>query len=295
MSPALATAYQTPQEPNHPPRDGDMSFLDHLEELRKRVIKACMAIAAGVVIAFTFIDLLVAFVLAPTRHMLPLGTKLIYTSPGEAFSFYVTVAVMGGALLAAPFVMYQVWRFIAPGLYANEKRFAIPFVFLTSVGAVTGAAFSHYIVFPYMMAFFGTFNSPDLAYMPRVEAAFDLYTKMLIGMVVVFQIPTVVFFLAKMRLVTAGLLWRNIKYAILVIFIIAAVATPSADPWNQTVFAAPMVGLYLISIVIAWLVAPKETVTGSEPADNHPTTMPVVFLFEAARAAHQRKRRHSQR
>jgi sec-independent protein translocase protein TatC len=122
---------------------------------------------------------------------------------------------------------------------------------------VAGAAFSHYILFPYLIAFFGTFNSTDLAFMPRVEDVFDLYTKMLLGMCVVFQIPTLAFFLAKMRLVTAGWLWRNFKYAFLVIFIVAAVLTPTADPWNQTVFAAPMVGLYLISILIVWLVQPR--------------------------------------
>ena len=129
---------------------------------------------------------------------------------------------------------------------------------LTTIGAVSGAAFSHYILFPYLIAFFGTFHSADLTFMPRLDEVFDLYTKMLIGMSVVFQIPTLAFFLAKMRLVTAGWLWRNFKYAILIIFIIAAVLTPTADPWNQTVFAAPMVGLYLLSILIVRLVQPKD-------------------------------------
>jgi sec-independent protein translocase protein TatC len=237
--------------------EGKMGFLDHLEELRKRIVRSCIAIAAGMLIAFVFIDRIVAFVLAPTRRMLPAGTKLIYTNPAEAFSLYIDIALISGVLLALPFIMFQVWRFIAPGLYAKEKKFAIPFVLLTTVGALGGAAFSHYIMFPYLIAFFGTFNSPDLAFMPRVEDAFDLYTKMLLGMVVVFQIPTLAFFLAKMRLVTAGFLWRNFKYAFLAIFIIAAVLTPTADPWNQTVFAAPMVGLYLISILIVWMVQPK--------------------------------------
>jgi sec-independent protein translocase protein TatC len=108
-----------------------------------------------------------------------------------------------------------------------------------------------------MIAFFGTFSSPELAFMPRVEDAFDLYLKMLLGMVVAFQIPTVVFFLAKMRVVTAGSLWKNFRYAVLAIFIAAAVLTPSSDPWNQTVFAAPMLALYLLSILLAWAVAPR--------------------------------------
>jgi sec-independent protein translocase protein TatC len=260
MAAALATAYQLPpEEPDD--RGGKMGFLEHLDELRKRIIHSCIAIAAGMLAAFFFIDRIVNFVLEPARRMLPPRTVFIYTNPSEAFSLYVNVALIAGVLLASPFITFQVWRFIAPGLYTNEKKFVIPFVVLTTVGAVGGASFSHYIVFPYMIAFFGTFSSSDLAFMPRIENTFDLYVKMLIGMVVVFQIPTVVFFLAKMRMVTAVFLWRNTKYAILIIFIIAAVLTPSADPWNQTIFAAPMIGLYLISIGIAWIVGPRRPKT----------------------------------
>src|SRR3984893_508855 len=247
-------------------RGGKMGVLEHLDELRVRLIRSCLAVAVGMLVAFAFIDRIVAFVLAPSRRMLPPGARLIYTEPGEAFGLYIQVALIAGVLLAAPFIMVQVWRFIAPGLYAKEKRLAIPFVLLTTVGALAGAAFSHYILFPYLIAFFGTFNSVDLAFMPRIEDAFDLYAKMLLGMVVVFQIPTLAFFLAKMRLVTAGFLWRNFKYAFLIIFIIAAVLTPTADPWNQTVFAAPMVGLYLVSILIVWLVQPKRRKSTADSA-----------------------------
>jgi len=260
MAAALATAYQLPpEEPDD--RDGKMGFLEHLDELRKRIIRSCIAIAAGMLAAFFFIDRIVNFVLEPARRMLPPRAVFIYTNPSEAFSLYVNVALIAGVLLASPFITFQVWRFIAPGLYRNEKKFVIPFVVLTTGGAVGGASFSHYIVLPYMIAFFGTFSSSNLAFMPRIEDTFDLYVKMLIGMVVVFQIPTVVFFLAKMRMVTAVFLWRNTKYAILIIFIVAAVLTPSADPWNQTVFAAPMIGLYLISIGIAWIVGPRRPKT----------------------------------
>jgi sec-independent protein translocase protein TatC len=249
-----------PHDPEAPESDAvdQMSFLGHLDELRKRIIRSLLAVGVSTLGAFVFIDRIFNFVLAPSRRMLPRGTTFIYTQPGEAFSLYVTVAIMAGVILAAPVITYQVWMFIAPGLYAREKKLAIPFVVLTTVGAVGGAAFSHYMVFPYMMAFFGTFNSPDLAFMPRIEDTFDLYVKMLIGMSLVFQIPTFVFFLAKMQVVTAGFLWRNMKHAILIIFIVAAVATPTADPWNQTVFAAPMIGLYALSIGIAWIVGPKS-------------------------------------
>lgn len=238
--------------------DGRMGFLEHLEELRLRLIQSCLAIAVGMAVAFAFIDRIVGFVLAPSRRMLPPGARLIYTQPGEGFGFYVQVALMAGVLIAAPVIMWQVWRFIAPGLYAREKRFAVPFVLLTTVGAVAGAAFNHYVLFPSLIAFFGTFDSPDLGFMPRLEDVFDLYTKMLLGMAIVFQIPTLAFFLAKMRMITAGWLWRHIKYAVLLIFVAAAALTPTADPWNQLVFAAPMMGLYVLSIAIAWLAHPSS-------------------------------------
>jgi sec-independent protein translocase protein TatC len=237
---------------------GKMSFLEHLDELRKRIVNSCIAIGVGVVLTFAFIDKIFNFILAPTRRALPPGVKLIYTQPGEAFSLYVTVALIAGAVAAAPFIMYQVWMFIAPGLYSNEKRMAIPFVVFTTLGFVLGAAFNHYIAFPFMMAFFASFNTPDLAFMPKLEDVFGLYSKMLIGMGIVFQMPTVVFFLAKLQLVSAHFLARHFKYAFLIIFIAAAVITPTGDMMTQTIFAAPMVGLYLLSIVIAWVVGPKR-------------------------------------
>ena len=287
---ALATAHQLPPEEPHDSDDGRMSFLDHLDELRRRIIWSCVAVAVGMVIAFAFIERLVTFVLDPMRRVLPPGTTLIYTKPTEALSLYVTIALIAGALLASPLIMFQFWRFIAPGLYANEKKFAIPFVLLTTIGGVSGTAFGHYIVFPYMMIFFGTFSSADLVFMPRIEDSFGLYVKMLIGMTIVFQIPTVVFFLAKMRLVTANFLWRNIKYAVLIIFIVAAVLTPSADPWNQAIFAAPMFGLYVLSIGIAWLVSPKRETTPAGGTDG--PAIRLVFAAATIDQARKTLRRH---
>ncbi len=237
---------------------GKMSFLEHLDELRKRIVRSCLAIAVGVAATFAFIDRIFNFLLAPTRRALPPGVKLIYTQPGEAFSLYVTVALIAGVVVAAPFIMFQVWMFIAPGLYSNEKRMAYPFVFFTTVGFVLGAAFNHYIAFPFMMAFFASFNTPDLAFMPKLEDVFGLYSKMMLGMGVVFQMPTVVFFLAKMKLVSAHFLASQFKYAVLIIFIVAAVITPTGDMMTQTIFAAPMLGLYILSIIIAWVVGPKR-------------------------------------
>ena len=235
-----------------------MSFLDHLDELRKRIVNACISIAVGVALTFWKIDAIFNFILAPTRAALPPGVKLIYTQPGEAFSLYITISLIAGAVVASPFIMLQVWLFIAPGLYSNEKKLAIPFVLFTTIGFLLGAAFNHYISFPYLMAFFGSFNTPDLAFMPKLEDVFGLYSKMLLGMGLVFQMPAVVYFLAKMKLVTARFLVKNFKYAILIIFVAAAVITPSGDMMTQTIFAAPMVGLYLLSILIAWVFGPKR-------------------------------------
>src|SRR6187399_2982747 len=237
---------------------GKMSFLEHLDELRKRLINSCLAIAVGIAATFWFINPIFNFILAPTRAVLPPDVKLIYTQPGEAFSLYITVALIAGAVVASPFIMLQVWLFIAPGLYSNEKRMAIPFVLFTTIGFLAGAAFNHYISFPYLMVFFSSFNTPDLAFMPKLDDVFGLYSKMLIGMGLVFQMPAVVYFLAKMKLVTARFLVSNIKYALLIIFIAAAVITPSGDMMTQTIFAAPMLGLYLLSIVIAWIFGPKR-------------------------------------
>jgi len=249
-------ALQIPPEDDDP--SGKMSFLEHLDELRKRIINACLGIAVGILAGFVFIDKVFNFILAPTRHALPPGSKLIYTQPGEAFSLYIQISLITGVVAAAPFIMYQVWLFIAPGLYSNEKRFAIPFVVFSTIGFVTGAAFNHYIAFPFIMVFFASFNTPDLTFMPKLQDVFGLYTKMLLGIGIIFQMPTVVFFLAKMRMLTARFLAKNFKFALLLIFIAAAVITPTGDPMTQMIFAAPMVTLYGLSIVIAWIVGPKR-------------------------------------
>jgi sec-independent protein translocase protein TatC len=261
------TAQPSPLLPDESDESMDaakMGFLEHLDELRKRLIRSLIAVGGGMLVAFWFVDRLGDFILAPTLRTLPTGEALVYTKPGEGFAFYLDVALIGGVVLAAPVVMYQVWCFIAPGLYAKEKRFAFPFVALTTLGSLGGALFTHYIMFPTTIAFLGAFHSPSMKFMPRVEDTFELYKGMMLGMVAVFQLPTLIFFLAKMGLVTARLLWRNIKYAILLIFIAAAVLTSSPDMWNQTLFAAPMLVLYLISIVIAWIVAPG----GGQPTND---------------------------
>lgn len=235
-----------------------MSFLEHLEDLRKRLIYSCVALGVGMAISLAFMDRLVSFVFAPTRQALPLGTELISSRPTEGFAVYFDIALMAGLIIAAPVIMHQVWLFVVPALYANEKKFVVPFMVLTAIGSVSGAAFSHYVLFPSMMSFFATFTLAEIKFVPRVEYVFELYVRSLVGMVLVFQIPTLAFFLAKIRVVTARFLWRHIRYAVLIIFIVAAVLTPSPDPWNMAIFAAPMLCLYVIGIAVAWMAEPRR-------------------------------------
>ncbi len=251
-------ALSLPPEDDDDSPAGKMSFLEPLDELRKRIVNSAIAIGVGILVAFTFVSRIYSFLMAPTMRVLPPGSKLIYTEPGEAFSLLIQLALIVGIIMVSPYIMYQVWLFIAPGLYSNEKRLAIPFVVLTSLGLVGGAAFNHYIMFPWMMAFFAGFNTPDLVFMPKLDAVFSLYTKFLIAMAVVFQMPTLVYFLAKMKLITARFLVQQFKYAVLVIFIVSAVITPTGDPVTQILFATPMVALYLLGILIAWIVGPKR-------------------------------------
>ena len=238
--------------------EGKMSFLEHLEELRKRIINAVLGVAVGIGLSFFFIQRIYEFLTAPALATLPEGSRLIYTQPTEAFSLYIQISLISGAVFAGPWIMYQVWRFIAPGLYANEKRFVVPFVLFSTIGFLAGAAFNHYVAYPFIMTYFASFNTPNLVYMPQLSYVFGLYVKMLLGLGLIFQMPTVVFFLAKMRVLTARFLLKQFKLAVLLIFITAAVVTPTGDPMTLMIFAAPMIGLYLISIGIAFVVGPKR-------------------------------------
>jgi sec-independent protein translocase protein TatC len=260
-----------------------MGFLEHLDELRTRIIICCIALAAGMFAAFFFVDRIADFVLEPMFRVLPPGTSLIMTRPGEGLSFYLDLALLGGFIFAAPVITYQAWQFIAPGLYARERRMAIPIVLLASIGSITGAAFTHYVLFPSMMFFLQSFDSPHWRFTPTVENTFELYKNMLLGMIVVFQIPTIVLFLARLRLVTARFLWQHIRYAILISFIAAAVLTPSPDPWNQALFAGPMIGLYVIGIAIAFVAFPRGGSAAGPGVRNLKLVFAATVLEQARR------------
>jgi sec-independent protein translocase protein TatC len=248
----IASRQQTP--PDDDEREGRMGFLVHLDEQRLCLFLFCLAIGACMAIAFFFRDRIAAFVLEPILEALPEGTSLVATRFGEAFAFYLDIAMIGGVIIAAPYVLFQVWRFIAPGLHAHERRLAVPFVLMAAVGTIGGALFTHYFLFPSTIEFFAEFESESIFFFFFFLFFLVLYRYMLLGMVAVFQLPTLVFFLSLMRVVTARWLVRHIPYAILASFIVAALLTASTDPWNQAFMAAPMMALYLVSIVVAWLV-----------------------------------------
>ncbi|HEY0871896.1 MAG TPA: twin-arginine translocase subunit TatC [Vicinamibacterales bacterium] len=242
-----------------------MSFLEHLDELRKRLIYSVYSLLAGCVIAFIFVGRIQAFIFVPLREALgrtDLG--FIFTKGFEPFMLMMKIGALAGLMIASPLIIYQLWLFIAPGLYAHEKRFAVPFVFLCTVFFLTGAAFSHYVAFPWTWAFFKSWENEYMTFLPNIGDAFSIYVKMLLAFGLIFQMPTLVFFLARMGVVTAGFLAKNTKYAVLVIFIIAAVISPGTDVVSQALMAGPMLGLYGVSILIAWAVAPRKKSSSDE-------------------------------
>lgn len=246
-------------ERGHEDAGAKMSFLEHLDELRRRLIHAVISVAAGCVISFIFINQIVAFVMRPLAHMLPKGNMMIATSGPDYFMLVLEIGLIAGLFIASPLVLWQVWKFISPGLYSHEKKFAIPFVVMSTFFFLSGAIFSHYIAFPWTWHFFINFTDSDyVVFMPKIDDAFSLYAKMLIGFGIVFEMPTLVFFLARFGFVTASFLLKYFKYAVLVISIVAAVVSPGTDVMSMLIMAVPMLGLYIISIGVAWLAGKKK-------------------------------------
>jgi sec-independent protein translocase protein TatC len=241
-----------------PLREGTMGLLEHLEELRRRLIVALSAVVGGALVGLIVADRVFDFVMQPLRQALPAGAERIYTEPTEGFGVYLQVVILTGLIVASPVVLWQAWAFIAPGLYTREKRVAIPFVMSATCCFLAGAAFSHYIAFPAATTFLASFSNDYIKFRPRLGPSFAMYLHMLLIFGATFQMPTVTMFLARLGMITARWLIRHVKYAILLIFIVAAVATPTADPSGQIVLAVPMLVLYAISIVVAWVCAPRR-------------------------------------
>ena len=237
---------------------GRMSFLDHLDELRRRIIYALVAVLVGLGIALFFVGPLFQFIFKPMQALLPAGQTLIYTDPSEAFFLQIKIALMAGLILASPVVASQVWLFIAPGLYAHEKKLAVPFVVMSSVFFVAGAAFSHYIVFPIVWRFLVSFTNDFLTFMPRVEPAFSMYLRLVLALGITFQLPTIVLFLARLGVITPRLMIRHFKYAVLIIVVAAAALSPDGGGVGMLAMGGPVIILYILSIGIAWIFAKKR-------------------------------------
>jgi sec-independent protein translocase protein TatC len=239
-------------ETEEEPAEGRMTFLEHLDELRKRITHSVSGLLVGFVVSFAFYDRIRGFIYTQLTADIP-GGKFIYTEPTEAFFLLMKMCALTGVLIASPYIMWQVWLFIAPGLYAKEKRFAIPFVLSSSTLFIAGAAFSHYIVFPAAWTFFASFSNEYMEFTPRIDPVFGLYVRLIIALGLTFQMPVVLFVLARLGIVTAKYLIRNFKYAVLIMVVLAAVITPDGNPITQMLVAGPMVVLYVLGIAAAWI------------------------------------------
>jgi sec-independent protein translocase protein TatC len=243
-----------------------MTFLEHLEELRGRLIRSAVYLMGGFAVCWGFHEQIFHFLTQPLRRA-GFTDQFIYTSPAEAFFLYMKMSFFVGIFVALPFVLWEVWSFISPGLYRHEKLWAIPFIGMGSVFFTLGALFGHYILFPLTFKFLWGFAGPDMRFLPRIGEYWSFYSWFLLGIGAVFQIPVVIFILARIGLVSAGMLLKAWKWAILGAFVIAAIVTPSADVVTQSALAGPMIGLYLLGVLIAWVFGKKRTEEEDEDED----------------------------
>jgi sec-independent protein translocase protein TatC len=234
-----------------------MTFLEHLDELRVRLVRSLLSLVVGFGLCFRFSEQIFHFITEPLRQAYP-QVQFIYTEPTEAFFLYMKVSFFAGIFVAAPFILYQVWAFVAPGLYPHERAWAVPFIAFGSLFFMAGAAFGHYVLFPMTFHFLGQYGGADMTFMPRISEYYSFYSWFLLGLGAVFQLPVVIFILARIGLVSAGFLLRQFKYAFLACFVLSAVITPSGDIVTQSALAVPMLGLYGLGILIAWAFAKKR-------------------------------------
>jgi sec-independent protein translocase protein TatC len=233
-----------------------MSFLAHLEELRKRIIFSLVGVGVGFLACWSFADRIFAVMQRPIIEALghhgSVG-RLVYLNPTEPFNLYLQVGFGAGLFAASPFVLYQLWLFIAPGLYRKEKRYILPFLISTVGLFVAGGLFGYRMVYPASLEFLIGYGQ---SFQPMITIGeyTKLFLTIIIGLGLIFEMPILVFFLALMRVITARWMWRNLRYSILVIFVVAAIVTPTTDILNMCLFAAPMIALYVVSIGVARLV-----------------------------------------
>jgi sec-independent protein translocase protein TatC len=240
----------------------EMTFLEHLEDLRKRIWYSFVAIFVAVIPAWVFSQNIFKVLSRPVTQYLPEGTKMAFTSLTAPFMLYIKVAFLTALFATSPFLFLQIWYFVAPGLYQKEKKYVVPFVTFTTVFFLAGAAFGYFVMFPWACRFFLKLGS-DFAPVITVDTYFSFALKLLLGIALVFELPTLVYFLSKIGLITSRWMIRNFKYAVLAVFVIAAVITPTPDMVTQSILAVPMLALYGLGILIAFFFG-KERKTRRE-------------------------------
>lgn len=238
-----------------------MSFLDHLEELRKRLLWAVASVAIAFAVCWMFSDQLYDLASAPIRANS--GVELAIFKPQDIFGLYFKVTLVASLFLSAPLVLWQVWLFVSPGLHAHERRYAVPFVLAASVFFLAGGAFGYFVAFPAALAFL--LDWIVAAHLkPVIDATdyFDLFLAVVISLGLVFQIPVVIFILSRIGLVSARFLTKNLKYAVFGSAVIAALITPTSDPGNMLIIAGPMLALYCVGIAVAWIFGKRRDKPG---------------------------------
>ena len=235
-----------------------MSFLQHLEELRSRILKALWGVAVAFVVSLTFSNQLWTFVSQPAVQALKtLGypQTLKQITPMESFNvIWFKLPILCAIFLGSPWVLYQVWAFIAPGLYRKERRWAVPFVFTSAGLFILGGFFAYFVAFRYGLTFLLSIGSGNnVEPMVSITEYFDLFVNVILGVGLVFELPVLIFFLTLLRLASPAFLVRHSRYAILVIFILAAIVTPTPDVFNMMLFAMPMCLLFYVGVFAGYL------------------------------------------
>jgi sec-independent protein translocase protein TatC len=248
-------------EPESEHESGKMSFLDHLDELRKRLVHVVAYIGIGFIASWFFAKPIYHFLAIPLSRNLPPGTKLAFTNITDPFTLYMKVAFLAGIFLTLPLTLYEVWKFIAPGLYRKEKRYIVPFLVSSVLLFVSGAAFCYYIVLP---PAFQVLIKLGEDFMPviKVDEYLDFTNMMLLGFGLIFEMPVIVAFLSLFGLVSAHFLWSKFKYSIVGIIVLAAIISPTGDAFNLLLWAAPMILLYIISIGVAAIFGRRRKAKG---------------------------------
>ena len=247
--------------------NGKMPFMSHLEELRTRLIICCVAVAVGFAVSYSFKERVFGLLMRPLATAMYPGQKMIYTALPEAFFSYLKAALLAGVILAAPVILYEMWLFIAPGLYRHEKRLALPMVFLSTVFFAGGVCFAYFIVFPFAFKYLLGFETDLVRALPSMREYFGLASTLLVAFGFIFQLPLVVTVLAKIGVLTPRFLSKNRKYAILLFFVVAAILTPTPDVVNQCLMAGPLMVLYEISIIGARIFGKKKEKEEEEEGD----------------------------